>query len=355
MDPLARDYCFWFFGYKHTQAVNDSLASVRMQMPGAHIAITSDAGDSFASTRATFGAHVEMAPYEMNLWNARPPYNFTCKEYLRRLMNGMRYCTSVGAKYVVLWEEDVRLLAPLPRQQSSRSVWYHLNWHMGCCHAGAVWPMNELFVTLKQLSADRDLAKLPPVQDPCMAAITNYAKSKAIVAAEHSSQIGQLASRNWVAFMIYRFIPAQLMFMFGGWHGHENYGLQALKELHMSRCMQCMQRRKLVCGCSGYSKCLCAKSGHKCMAEHHKTMCPACPAVIHGFKGGSESFDCVDANASDVAMWDHSMLDFVTTAYGTATCALVLTVAVVNLLDLAARLLIQCSWSSISYCILVHK
>lgn len=354
MKFVGRGYCFWLLGYRHNRAINQSLASVRTHMPDARIVITSDAGDSFASMRATFDAHVQMAPFRMNTWDARPPYNFTCEKFLHRLMDAMQYCTSAGATHMVLWEEDVRLLAPLP-PLPSHSTWYHLNWHLNCCHGGAIWAMEEMFVALKQLFAKAELATFPAVSDPCLDMVAAYAKRKGIATVQRSPLIGQLASRNWVAFMVYRFFPSPLMPAFGGWHGHENYGLQALKELRMSRCLQCMQRQKLVCGCSGYSNCFCAHGGHKCMAEHHKTMCPGCPAVIHGFKGGAESFDCVDANASDVAMWRQSMLDFVTTAYGTATCALFLTVAVVNLPDLVARLLIQCRQACNSNRILVHN
>ncbi|CAJ1375357.1 unnamed protein product [Effrenium voratum] len=104
-----RDVAFFLQTNQESVRLNSSLRSVRAHLPEAPIYLLSDGGPLFLSSAAAFQAAAfreEMPTHLADYMNR----NFTCRNHLARLAKAGRWALGEGAKFLVSWEEDTRLL-----------------------------------------------------------------------------------------------------------------------------------------------------------------------------------------------------------------------------------------------------
>ncbi|CAK9063706.1 unnamed protein product [Durusdinium trenchii] len=107
-----KDLAFFFQTNQVSRRMEFSIASVRRHFPEAPFYLISDGGPSFQSLAEKWTIHAFRAEMPMHLaqyMNA----NFTCHRHLLRLADAARWAREQGAKYLMIWEEDTRMLRPL--------------------------------------------------------------------------------------------------------------------------------------------------------------------------------------------------------------------------------------------------
>jgi len=87
-----------------------SINTVRRLLPKAPFYVLSDGGPDFSADAKALDIHAERAPFRTHLADYMPPFNFTCKNHLERFAAAATWAEAQGAKYLMLWEEDTRLL-----------------------------------------------------------------------------------------------------------------------------------------------------------------------------------------------------------------------------------------------------
>jgi len=82
-------------------------------LPNAPVYLLSDGGEDFSKWEiaSKFKIHTERAPMKTHLANYLNS-NFTCFNHLQRLTGAARWGKSQGAQWIMLWEEDTRMLGP---------------------------------------------------------------------------------------------------------------------------------------------------------------------------------------------------------------------------------------------------
>lgn len=277
---LGEEFCFWYFSYRDDSAVQFSLSSLRQYAPSSVLLISSDHGDDFAETAQKFNAsHVTVEPYSINLWDQRPPYNFTCGAYLDRLLAGARRCHHFGARFMVLWEEDARLMNALPAQPPF-DVAYHANMeheHNFCCHAGTVLNLDMVLRHFSEVGQRPAIAN-DGCSDPCLKKLTSALVNEyGATRGPWPQGVAQFRDCGWMKYAAIHVLPSTWL-----------PALYEDEDLKSLRCLSCQLSWKQRCGCAGYYGCVCSSTEAQLCWWNRD--CPDCPSIIHGFKRAT--FDC---------------------------------------------------------------
>eukprot|EP00439_Symbiodinium_sp_Y106_P066985 s1596_g11.t1 len=90
---------------------NYSIKSVRANLPRAPYYLLSDGGPDFSEA----AGELNVSPFRaegMHLSQSFNP-NFTCHGHLQRIAQAARWASQHGAAYLMIWEDDTRMLKPL--------------------------------------------------------------------------------------------------------------------------------------------------------------------------------------------------------------------------------------------------
>ncbi|CAE7569581.1 unnamed protein product [Symbiodinium natans] len=90
---------------------NFSIRSVREHLPQAPYYLLSDGGPDFAGAAADFNISTFRGD-GLHLSKYFNP-NFTCQAHLQRIAEAARWASGQGATFLMIWEDDTRLLRPL--------------------------------------------------------------------------------------------------------------------------------------------------------------------------------------------------------------------------------------------------
>eukprot|EP00434_Breviolum_minutum_P031418 symbB.v1.2.027787.t1/scaffold2875.1/size68334/8 len=107
-----RDLAFYFQTNQVSRRMEFSIASVRKLFPEAPFYLMSDGGPSFDEVATKWNVSAVHAAMPMHLAAYANP-NFTCHRLLRRFEEAARWAEALNAQYLMIWEEDTRMLRPL--------------------------------------------------------------------------------------------------------------------------------------------------------------------------------------------------------------------------------------------------
>ena len=112
---------------------NASIRSVRDHMPRAPYYLLSDGGPDFSGAARDFNVSTFRAD-GMHLTRSLNQ-NFTCQAHLQRFAEAARWASRQGATFLIIWEDDTRLLKPL---RTAQDVDLNTMGNVGNLHV-AVW------------------------------------------------------------------------------------------------------------------------------------------------------------------------------------------------------------------------
>jgi len=104
------DLAFFMQTEKVSERMRNSIRNVRRFRPEAPFYLLSDGGPDFSEVAAKLGVHAVRAPFRTHLAAYLPPHNFTCRGHLQRLAEAAKWAREQGATYLMIWEEDTRML-----------------------------------------------------------------------------------------------------------------------------------------------------------------------------------------------------------------------------------------------------
>jgi len=109
----STDLAFFIQSYKSTNGLMQSVRSLKAMLPNAPVYLLSDGGEYFSKSEIArkFNIHTERAPFNTHLADYMNS-NFTCSNHLQRLTDAAGWAKSHGAHWIMLWEEDTRMLGP---------------------------------------------------------------------------------------------------------------------------------------------------------------------------------------------------------------------------------------------------
>ena len=101
--------------FHQTNALNSrakySIRSVRVNLPYSPYYLLSDGGPDFSEAAGEFNVSTFRAE-GMHLSQSLNP-NFTCQGHLQRIAQAARWASQHGAAYLMIWEDDTRMLKPM--------------------------------------------------------------------------------------------------------------------------------------------------------------------------------------------------------------------------------------------------
>ncbi|CAE7938429.1 unnamed protein product [Symbiodinium sp. KB8] len=101
--------------FHQTNALNSranySIRSVRVNLPYSPYYLLSDGGPDFSEAAGEFNVSTFRAE-GMHLSQSFNP-NFTCQGHLQRIAQAARWASQHGAAYLMIWEDDTRMLKPM--------------------------------------------------------------------------------------------------------------------------------------------------------------------------------------------------------------------------------------------------
>ncbi|CAK9087372.1 Protein RETICULATA-RELATED 5 [Durusdinium trenchii] len=103
------DVAFYLQLYGVSSRARWSIANLRDILPDAPLYLLSDGGPSLEQEARAFNASAFQSEQNMNVAGGRNA-NFTCYKWLKRLEDAAKWAQGYGAKYLMYWEEDLRLL-----------------------------------------------------------------------------------------------------------------------------------------------------------------------------------------------------------------------------------------------------
>eukprot|EP00435_Cladocopium_sp_Y103_P051981 s253_g16.t1 len=106
------ELAFFFQTNQVSRRMEFSIASVRALLPEAPFYLLSDGGPSFQEVATKWNVSAFRSEMAMHLAKYMNP-NFTCHRHLRRLEEAARWAEARNARYLMIWEEDTRMLRPL--------------------------------------------------------------------------------------------------------------------------------------------------------------------------------------------------------------------------------------------------
>ncbi|CAK9063980.1 unnamed protein product [Durusdinium trenchii] len=106
------DLAFYFQTDRVSRRMEFSIASVRRFFPEAPFYLLSDGGDLFTDVAAKWNVTAVHSAMRMHLAQYANE-NFTCQRHLLRLAEAARWAQDKGARYLMIWEEDTRMLRPV--------------------------------------------------------------------------------------------------------------------------------------------------------------------------------------------------------------------------------------------------
>eukprot|EP00928_Gymnodinium_smaydae_P037050 TRINITY_DN25790_c0_g1_i1.p1 TRINITY_DN25790_c0_g1~~TRINITY_DN25790_c0_g1_i1.p1 ORF type:complete len:398 (+),score=33.59 TRINITY_DN25790_c0_g1_i1:52-1245(+) len=134
------EIAFFIQSNQPSPSLNYSLISLRSWFPSSLIYLQSDGGPWFEQEASAFSLHVDRAPFQTHLAEYKWPHNFTCKGHLQRVVAAAKWAADRGARYLMIWEEDTRMVRALRRIPD---VDLTTMGNTGLTHAGA-WNPKEL-------------------------------------------------------------------------------------------------------------------------------------------------------------------------------------------------------------------
>ena len=117
--------------------VNFSISSVRQHLPHAPYYLLSDGGPDFSPAARELNISTFRAESGMHL-SKFFNQNFTCQAHLQRIAEAARWASGQGATFLMIWEDDTRLLRPphaLP-DVDLNTMGNVANTHIGIWNAG---------------------------------------------------------------------------------------------------------------------------------------------------------------------------------------------------------------------------